>query len=128
MFGRGRGVAVGLQVVDYAVESILSHGSVKRGFLGIRTQLVGLPDSLKKAAGVDQKQGLLVVGVESPGPAEQAGVLLGDTLLAIGENRIEDVDSLRSTLRSMKAGDPAVLTVVRGGVLQQVTVVLSAAG
>lgn len=128
MFGRGRGVAVGLPVVDAVVESILKHGAVKRGYLGVRTQLVPLPESIRNLPGVAQEEGLLVVGVESGSPAEQGGVLLGDTLLAIGESSVADVDALRSVLRSVPPGERAVLRVVRGGALTEVTVVVGSAG
>jgi S1-C subfamily serine protease len=128
MFGRGRGVAVGMPVVDAVVESILKHGSVKRAYLGVRTQLVPLPDSLTSLPGVAQEEGLLVVGVESGSPAEQGGVLLGDTLLAIGKIAVADVDALRAALRGTAPGGETTLRIVRGGVVMEVRIVVGTAG
>jgi len=128
VFGRGRGTAIGLPVVDASVEAILKHGSVRRGFLGVRTQVVALPDSLRSLPGADREQGLLVVGVESGSPADKAGVLLGDMLLTIGEQEVEDVDSLRAALRATPGGEQIGITVARGGSIQSLTVVLGSAG
>jgi len=113
-----------MPVVDAAVEALLKHGGVKRGFLGVRTQLVPLPDSLRSLPDVEQENALLIVGLENGGPAEKSGVQLGDTLIAIGDKTVTDVDSLRSVLRGLAAGEVVVLKVIRGGTLQTVDVTL----
>lgn len=128
MFGRGRGVAVGMPVLHAVVESILAHGGVKRGYLGVRSQLVPLPETLRNGLGIEQEEGLLVVGVEAGSPAERGGVLLGDTLLAISDTVVADVDTLRSVLRSVTPGQEAVLKLVRAGQLAEARVTLGSAG
>jgi S1-C subfamily serine protease len=128
MFGRGRGVAVGMPVVEAVVESIVKHGAVKPGYLGVRTQLVPLPGSLRSLPGVSREEGLLVVGVESGSPAEQGGVLLGDTLIAIGETTVADVDGLRLALRAAAPGTEVNLKVIRGGTLKDLKVIVGSAG
>src|SRR5205823_2342936 len=100
------------------VEHLLAHGRVRRGYLGVRTQLVALPE------GIGQSRGLLIVQVEPGSPAERGGLLLGDTLLSIGDRLVDDVDELRSALRNLAAGQTAALRILRGGVVQDASVVL----
>ncbi len=83
-FGRGMGVALGLPILTHVADALLAGGSVQRGYLGVSTQAVPLPQSLKISLGLTQDHALLVVQVESGGPADTGGLLLGDMLLGIG--------------------------------------------
>jgi S1-C subfamily serine protease len=111
-FGRGSSVALGVPIVDLVVTSLLEHGQVKRGYLGIRTQIVPLPASIKDTIGRDQESGLLIVLVEPGSPAELAGILLGDTLVGIDSTPLTDVGSLR---RHLGAGKTVLIQTIRGG-------------
>lgn len=123
LYGRGMGVAVGMPVVGQVVSALLTHGRVQRGYLGVRTQLVGLPENLVKPLNVMQERGLLVVQVESGSPAEQGGLILGDTLLHINGQPLQDVDDLR---RHLVAGQTVTLRVLRGGALRDLSATLTA--
>jgi S1-C subfamily serine protease len=124
MYGRGKGVAVGTPVVAHVADALLAHGRVRRGYLGVRTQLVALPEGLRQSLGLTQERALLVVQVEAGSPAEQGGLLLGDTLLGVNEETIEDADELRQLLRSLQPGQAVTLRVVRGGERRVLTVTL----
>src|SRR5436305_11900996 len=108
-FGRGSGVAIGMPVARQVVEALLAHGTVRRGYLGVSTQLVPLPANLRERLSLSQETALLVVQVESGSPAEQGGLLLGDTLLAIDGEPIGDVDDLRRQLRRLPVGQQATV-------------------
>src|SRR5207245_19933 len=101
MFGRGKSVAIGAPVVQQVAETLLAHGAIPRGYLGIRTQLVALPEGLRKKQKLSQEHALLVVQVENGSPAEQGGMMLGDTLLRLNGQEIQDVDQLRRHLRGL---------------------------
>jgi S1-C subfamily serine protease len=126
MFGRGKGVALGVPIVAHTVETLLAHGRVQRGYLGVRTQLVALPATLKTALGTEQERALLLVQVEAGGPAEQGGLLMGDTLLTLNGHPIQDVETLRQQLRSLRAGQTVAVGIARGGAPQQLNVTLGA--
>ncbi len=126
-FGRGKSVAVGAPVVRQVIESLLAHGTVPRGYLGIRTQLVPLPEGLRKKRNLSQEHALLVVQVESGSPAEKGGLLLGDTLLSINGQPVQDVDQLRRHLRGLQPGQELPLQILRGGALRDLTVAAGAA-
>lgn len=116
MYGRGMGVALGTPLVNRVVDTLLAHGRVPRGYLGVRTQLVALPDSLRTSQNIEQTRGLLVAQVEPGSPAETGGLLLGDTLLAINGQSVQDVGDLRQHLH---AGQTVTLRVLRGGTVQE---------
>lgn len=126
MFGRGTGVALGVPIVSRVIDAIQKHGRVQRGYLGVSTQSVALPAGILKKLDLAQERGLLVVQVESGGPAEQGGVYLGDIIIGLDGQVVQDVDDLRSRLSSMYAGQTVALRLVRGGELQNVQVTLGA--
>ncbi len=123
-FGRGRSVALGVSIAEHTVEALLKHGQTKPGYLGIRTQLVPITESLRVALSITQERGLLVFAVEPDSPAEKSGLTLGDTLLAVNAQPLNDVDDLRRSLRSLHAGETITLSLLRGGELKPLTVVL----
>jgi S1-C subfamily serine protease len=127
IFGRGRGVAVGTPVVAQVADALLAHGSVRRGYLGIRTQGVVLPAALRERSGLAQERGLLLLHVEGGSPADQASLLLGDTLLELDGQPVQDAEDLRQHLRRRAAGETLRLRLLRAGVLQEVAATLGAA-
>ena len=117
-FGRGMGVALGTPLVERVVQTLVAHGRVPRGYLGVRTQLVALPDALRAAQNIAQTRGLMVAQVEPGSPAEMGGLFLGDTLLAINNQPVQDVGDLRQHLH---AGQTVTLQILRGGAVQEMT-------
>jgi S1-C subfamily serine protease len=126
VFGRGKGVAVGTTIVEQVTEALLAHGRIPRGYLGIRTQSVALPDALRSVLSTPQERALLLIQVESGTPAEQAGLLLGDTLLRVNDRPVHDGDELRRYLRSLQVGQSVNLQILRGGELRDLSVTLGA--
>lgn len=120
--GRGSGVVIPIGTVERTVAALSSHGRVRRGFVGIGSQPVQLPNALRQKAGLtDQETGLLVVTVEAAGPAEKAGLLLGDVILAFGGEPVRDPGELRDLLGSERVGQQATLRIVRGGEPRELT-------
>src|SRR5258708_40600 len=78
---RGLGVVIPARTAWTGAATLLEHGSLKRGYLGIVAHPVSVPE--KQRAGSGQPEGLLVVGVKPASPAEAAGGLGGDILLAL---------------------------------------------
>src|SRR5437588_237630 len=97
VFGRGDGRAIAMDVAERVVESLRKDGRIKRPYLGIGTQEVPLPDAVKTQA--KQDSGLLVVAVEPKSPADHAGLMQGDTLLALDSNTKESLEDLFRGLR-----------------------------
>jgi S1-C subfamily serine protease len=121
---RGLAVAIPHAVLSRVVDALSSGRGTKRGYLGIATQPVRLPDGLRTALGLKQETGLLIVNVEAESPAEQAGLFLGDTLIAAGERETADINGLQDALGPGSAGSPLVAKVVRAGQRTDVTVTI----
>ena len=119
---RGVNLTVPITSVRRVVETLLAHGRIKRGFLGVSTQPVRLPAALNSE--LDQETGLLLAGVEPDSPAEQGGLLLGDTIVACAGTPVRQHDDLLAQLSGDRIGSEISLKIVRGGQLQtlQVTV------
>ncbi len=124
MFGRGRGIAIGTPIVANIARALLTNGCVQRGYIGVRTQQVALPDELRAILQWTQDRALLVAQVETGSPADDAGLLLGDPILRFNDSVIHDVDALRSRLRAHPPGSEVTLDYLRGGELRQVSVAL----
>ena len=119
---RGLGVVIPAAIAWKTAAAVLEHGRLKRGYLGIAGQPVELPDHQRHG---DERHGaLLVVAVSSGSPAAQAGVLVGDVLLALDGRRIESPEDLLDLLVGDRVGQAATLRVMRGGVVSDVTVTI----
>ena len=117
---QGVSLAIPAATLDRVVVALRSHGRVRRGYLGVSTQRVRLPEGAAAAAG--QKSGLLVVAVESGSPAEAAGLTLGDTLLAISGKAIQTHEDLLAALSGDVVGQKEVTRVLRGRPVQELAV------
>ncbi len=119
---RGSSLTIPTASVRKVVDALLSHGKVRRGYLGIGAQPVRLPAAL--AEELDQEVGLMLASIENDSPAEQGGLLLGDILVSLGDYTVEAVDELLMLLGSDQVGEETVVRVVRGGQLMDVTVTI----
>jgi S1-C subfamily serine protease len=108
--------------IDATISTLLQHGRVRRGYLGIGAQAVRLPDALIKAIDNGQEQGLLIVSVEPGGPADAAGLILGDVVLAIDGEQVGQVEQLQERLTGDRVGNAVAVRIIRGGEPREVTV------
>lgn len=113
---RGVSMAIPSGTIRKVVETILAHGHMPRGYLGIGIQPVRLPDALQQAVG--QETGLMVMSVESDSPAAQAGMVQGDVLVKLDGAPVRHVDELQVLLTGTRVGKALETQVVRGGQLQ----------
>jgi S1-C subfamily serine protease len=110
---RGVSLTIPNLTVDRVVESILSHGRVQRGYLGVGVQPVNLPEGLAKELG--QETGLILISVEPGSPAEAGGLTLGDTLLSVHGEPVKRLDDLLSLLSGELVGEEVLIRILRGG-------------
>ncbi|MCY3898314.1 MAG: trypsin-like peptidase domain-containing protein [Caldilineaceae bacterium] len=117
---RDGGIALTRTTVEPAVDAILKHGSVRRGYLGVGVQTVQLPPALRSELG--QETGVLFNSVTSDSPAERGGLVVGDILVNIAGETIFTPEDLAATLRSDLTGKETTLQIIRGGALHKVSV------
>jgi len=118
----GQEIAIPAAVVSKIVQSLLTSGRVRRAYLGVTSQPVAIPDSLAQKLGLSQPSGLVLVGVEPGSPADQAGLLLGDVLVALANQIVTDSDDLQRALASTTVGTATTATIIRGGEKKSIAV------
>jgi S1-C subfamily serine protease len=112
---RGSSLTIPVKVAWRLAEALATHGSVKRGYLGVRTQPVEIPEAARELLKREQNHGLLVVWLEEAGPAATGGLLIGDILVALNGQAVGDPDDLFSALSSDTVGQAIPVEVLRGG-------------
>jgi S1-C subfamily serine protease len=119
---RGLGVVIPAAIAWKTAATVLEHGSLKRGFLGLAGQPVALPESQRGSDG--REQALLVVGVTPGSPAAAAGLLVGDLLLEFDGHSVEAPEELLDLLMGDRVGKTITIKVLRGGTVAQQTIVV----
>lgn len=119
---RGVSAALPVPTLRRVVDTILAHGRVRRGYLGVSTQRVRLPDSIQAQTG--QETGLLVGSVVPGSPAEQAGMFMGDTIVGVAGEPVRQHDDLLSELSGDRVGQAISMQIVRSGQVQDIEVVI----
>lgn len=106
-------VALTRSTVAPLVSDLLRHGTVRRAHLGVGVQTVRLPAGLEEQLG--QETGVLLNSVEPGSPAEGGGLVVGDILVLLDGQGIQDAGDLAAALRGYSADSEARLLIVRGG-------------
>lgn len=110
---QGIGFAIPVKLALNIMESIIEHGQVVRGWLGLEVQ--ALTPELAETFGLQERTGILVAGVFRDGPAAQAGLQPGDIILSIaGETAIDGRSSMNQVAR-MQPGEQMEMEVLRLG-------------
>lgn len=121
-FGRGSSITIPAALAWKVAEQLAKHGSIKRGYLGIRSQAVEVSDVGQKALKREQAAGLLVMSVEKKSPAESSGLMVGDILVGIDGHPVSDHDALFARLSGDVVGKSIPVEILRGGQLQSLQV------
>ena len=109
---RGLGVVIPVSIAWKTAATVLEHGHLKRGYLGIAGQPVRVPEG-QRAEG--REEALLVVGVTDGSPASAAGILVGDLIVSLDDHPVESPEDLLDLLLGDRVGRPVTLRVLRGG-------------
>ena len=112
---RGLALTIPVKLAWRIADALAKHGTVKRGYLGVRTQAVDIPESARKAVKREQEHGLLVLWLEEKGPAEKSGLFVGDIIVAISGQAVGDPDDLFAALNGDVVGKSIAVEILRGG-------------
>src|ERR687895_1325045 len=123
---RGAALAIPAGLAWRTAKTIEERGTVKRGYLGILSQPVKLPDGQR--LGLTQGGGLLVVGVEDGSPAGRGGLIIGDIVATLDGQPVEDTEDLLVLLTGERVGREVPVKVVRGGELRDLAVTVGERG
>jgi len=112
--------AVPLATVDRVVETLLAHGRIPRGYLGVGLQPIAIPEHLKSTLHLTASTGLIVISVDHDAPAGQAGVMIGDVLLELNGLAIQEPENIQEALGAGSVGKKLPARLLRGGKLVDV--------
>jgi S1-C subfamily serine protease len=109
---RGTTVVIPAGIAWKTAATVLEHGSLKRGYIGVAAQTVSLPEGQRVG---DRDSALLAVGVTAGGPAAAAGLLVGDIITDLDGHPVVSAEDLFDLLSGDRVGRRISVRVVRGG-------------
>ncbi len=118
----GYGFAVPATLAQRVVEDLLQFGYVRRPRIGARVSDVNAADA--EAYQLNEVRGAEINVVEPDSPAERSGLLIGDVVLAIDDEPVQNANDLTTALAERDPGDEVSLTVVREGTRRAVEIEL----
>ena len=116
----GIGFAVPAELAKHIVDQLLANGKVIRGWLGLNLQ--DIDHELANSFGLPDLQGVIVAGVYRRAPAYQAGLKAGDIITGINHVPIKGTRKALNTIAALTPDKNVVLTYLRNGKQQEMSV------
>jgi S1-C subfamily serine protease len=120
---QGIGFSIPSSTAKWVVSQLLTHGRVRRGFLGIAGGQRPLDRRLARHHQLRNEQAVEVINVDPSGPAAEAGILTGDLIVAIDRQIVSGVDDIHRFLAEWPIGQPVAVTLLRRVELKRLTIV-----
>jgi serine protease Do len=116
----GLSFAIPIDVAMKVKQDLLAHGKVRRGRIGVGVQPV--TEQLAESFGMKQAQGALVTMIEAGGPADRAGMKVGDVILAVGERDVTQSAELPAIVGETAPGTTISVRIWRDGAAKELRV------
>jgi S1-C subfamily serine protease len=123
-YARFGAVALPAAMVTGVADTLLEKGHIPRGYLGVGLQPVRLPESLRESLQRAERTAVIVIETEPEGPAHKAGVMIGDILVSLGDKPVAHLGDVQEQLAGDTIGKPLAATILRGGTVKQLTLVV----
>ena len=106
--------AIASNTARWFVAWLIKDGRIRRSFIGPAGQNVPLIRKVARYHHLEDETGVLVVGTEAGSPADRAGLIEGDIVVALDGLPTTAVDSLHKLLTADRIGERAIVTFLRG--------------
>ena len=119
----GIGFAIPSNMVMSIKDSLVKHGEVRRGLLGVITQ--DLTPDLVNAFDLKNRQGAVISRIESNSPAAKAGLEAGDIIVAANGHAVKNSHDIRNIIGLLQIGDNVTIDYYHGNDKRQVIATIS---
>ena len=119
---QGIGFAVPANTARWVIGELITHGKVRRPFLGISAGMAPIERRLVRDLDLLADRAVEVSALERGGPAEKAELQLGDLLIAVNDRLVTSVDDLHQLLSRLPVDKPIGLSILRGSRLLEIEV------
>ena len=116
----GIGFAIPSNLAKTVIAQLKDGGTVERGWLGVSIQNV--TDGIANGVGLEKAEGAIVAGVAADGPADKAGLKIGDVILDVNGERIEEMPELPRVVAGVRPDSTAKIKVWRDGRMRTIDV------
>ncbi len=123
MGAQGICFAVASNTARFVLGQLIRFGRVRRSVIGVAAQLAAVPRRIARRHGLEQDHGALVAGVQEGGPADRAGLSVGDIIVSLGGQPVTGIDDLLRRLTPDEVGRRVSVTVLRRGDLRRLDIV-----
>lgn len=119
----GIGLAIPSSLARKVAESLIKEGRVVRGYLGVKIQ--GVTSDLARRLKLPSNNGTLIMEIQPGGPAEEAGLKVGDVIVKLGDKAVTDPSSLRILTIGQEVGARVPVEYYRDGRSHEAVVTVS---
>src|SRR5215208_4022068 len=105
--------AIPINMAKHILPSLLRHGRVIRGYLGLHGRQVPIPLSVGRRVGIEMGSGVEGLALEPGGPADRAGLEIEDVIVSYGDESVGSVDELHKLLTDQPVGKAVEVSVIR---------------
>ncbi|HMD07101.1 MAG TPA: S1C family serine protease [Candidatus Acidoferrum sp.] len=124
-FARFGAIAVPVSVIDKITDTLLKKGRIPQGYLGVGLQSVRLPNALRETLQRNEKSAVIVLELHPDGPADKAGIVIGDILVSLGGHTLTRLEDVQALLTGDAIGKSLPLKYVRGGSVQERSIIVA---
>ena len=115
MGAQGICFAVASNTASFVMGQLIRHGKVRRASIGVAAQPSAISRRVQVSTGIEQGSGVMLSAIETGSPADEAGLLMGDVVVALDGRKVTGVDDLIRLLNEERIGRTVVADVIRNG-------------
>jgi len=105
--------AIGINTAKFVAGRLIMDGKIRRGYIGIAGQTFQIRRRVVRYYNLKHERGVMVMSTEDNSPSREAGIMMGDIIIAFDNEPVKDIDDLQRMLAEKEIGVKGVATVIR---------------